>query len=58
MSGGGGAPLYSKVTEPGSGDVYESVHHFCIADVLADSIQVSVYRPDLSVLDHFTVPIK
>jgi hypothetical protein len=59
VTGGGGAPLYGA-RHPElrvSGDVFESVHHFCIVDVYPDSVVVTAYRLDLSQLDSFTVPI-
>jgi len=58
VTGGGGAPLYDKYTEPGDGDVFEKVHHFCIADVTPNRVTVAAYRQDLSPVDRFEVPIK
>jgi acid phosphatase type 7 len=58
VTGGGGAPLYDKIREPGVGDVFEMVHHFCVADVTSDQVTVTVYRQNLSQVDRFTVPIK
>lgn len=59
VTGGGGAPLYStrhpEMALPE--DVSEVVHHFCIGDVFSDRIVVSVFRLDLSRLDHFTVEV-
>ncbi|MGC2697603.1 MAG: metallophosphoesterase [Candidatus Angelobacter sp.] len=43
VTGGGGAPLYD--IQPGlliSGDVAKKLHHFCIADVFSDRIDVRV----------------
>lgn len=60
VTGGGGAPLYDErhpeLKLPG--DVYESVNHFCIADVHADRVEVTVYRSDLTQLDEFAVAMK
>jgi hypothetical protein len=58
VTGGGGAPLY--VEQPklrGPGDVYESVNHFCVADVYPDRVAVTAYRRDLTQLDQFAVPV-
>ena len=59
ITGGGGAPLYDPVhRELGiAGDVFKKTHHFCIADVYPDRVTVTVYQPDLSRLDQFTVPM-
>jgi len=57
VTGGGGAPLYDAVAAPGPGDVYQKVHHFCIADVGPDRVTVMVYRRDLSQLDRFELPL-
>lgn len=59
VTGGGGAPLYSTShPELGvPGDVSEVNHHFCIGDVFADRIVMSVFRADLSTLDAFTVMV-
>jgi 3',5'-cyclic AMP phosphodiesterase CpdA len=57
VTGGGGAPLYGRVAAPGPEDVYEKVHHFCVADVAPDRVTVTAYRRDLSQLDRFEVPI-
>ena len=57
VTGGGGAPLYTErypeLRVPG--DVSETSHHFCLADVFAERIDVTAYRRDRSVLDAFTV---
>jgi hypothetical protein len=55
VTGGGGAPLYANIVPPKAGDVYESVHHFCVADVTARGVRVRVYRRDLSLLDRFEI---
>jgi len=59
VTGGGGAPLYDKkhpeLEIPG--DVFESVNHFCIADVYPDRVKVTAYRRDLSQIDQFDVPV-
>ncbi len=59
VTGGGGAPLYDgHHPELGApGDVFEKVNHFCIADVYADRVAVTVYRPDLTRLDRFSVRV-
>lgn len=57
VTGGGGAPLYDG-QHPELGlpkDVFEKVHHFCIADVYTDRVEVTAYRGDLSQLDRFAV---
>ena len=57
VSAGGGAPLYDWRAQPGAGDVFEKVYHFCIADVEHTRITVTAYRQDLSQLDRFELPI-
>jgi hypothetical protein len=59
VTGGGGAPLYEgRADLRVAGDVYESVHHFCVADVYPDRVAVTAYRRDLTRLDRFTVPVE
>ncbi len=56
VTGGGGAQLYKE--QPSLrvlGDVYESVNHFCVADVYPDRVEVTAYRRDLTPLDRFEV---
>jgi hypothetical protein len=58
VTGGGGAPLYdgqSNLRVPD--DVYESVNHFCVADVYPDRVTVTAYRRDLTRLDQFAVQV-
>jgi 3',5'-cyclic AMP phosphodiesterase CpdA len=57
VTGGGGAPLYRAAHAElrAVGDVFESAHHFCVAEVRAGALLVTVYRQDLSELDRFTV---
>jgi len=59
VTGGGGAPLYEtrhpELMIPG--DVGETIHHFCVADVFEERVDVTVYRHDLSQLDFFSVAI-
>jgi acid phosphatase type 7 len=59
ITGGGGAPLYGD-DHPEfrlQGDVFESVNHFCVADVYPDRVAVTAYRRDLTQLDQFAVPV-
>ena len=53
-SGGAGAPLY-PIMGTEFAEVYESVDHYCVLDVTAESAHVMVYRADGSVLDDFTL---
>ena len=59
VTGGGGAPLYEdrhpELMLPG--DFGETIHHFCIADVFEDRIDITAYRHDLTKLDAVSVPI-
>ena len=57
VTGGGGAPLYRAVHQElrAPGDVYESVHHFCVGEARGGVLVVTVFRQDLSELDRFTV---
>ena len=63
VTGGGGAPLYgisSSKLKPG--DVARRIHHFCVADLFADQITVTVYAlgrkgSGLKTIDHFAVPV-
>jgi 3',5'-cyclic AMP phosphodiesterase CpdA len=59
ITGGGGAPLYGDDHREFriQGDVYESVNHFCVADVYPDRVVVTAYRRNLSQLDRFEVPM-
>jgi len=60
VTGGGGAPLYpDKNRAQGiEGDVFEQSHHFCIADVYKDRVEMAVYRPDMTKIEAFTVQVK
>jgi 3',5'-cyclic AMP phosphodiesterase CpdA len=57
VTGGGGAPFHPnenlKLMTPG--DVYERANHFCVADVFADRMKVTVYRRDMTQLDQVSV---
>jgi 3',5'-cyclic AMP phosphodiesterase CpdA len=59
VTGGGGAPFhpyqYLNLEQPK--DVFEEVNHFCLADVYPDSVKVTAYRRDLTLLDQMTVKI-
>jgi 3',5'-cyclic AMP phosphodiesterase CpdA len=59
VTGGGGAPLYPDRNRALAieGDVFEKVHHFCIADVYQDRIEIAVYREDLSQIEAFTIQL-
>lgn len=58
VTGGGGAPLYDGNSALRvSGDVFEKVNHFCVADVYADRVAVTAYRRDLTQLDWFMVRV-
>jgi acid phosphatase type 7 len=64
VTGGGGAPLYGVVSSKlQAGDVAKRIHHFCVADLFADEIRVSVYGlgrkgSRLTTIDNFVVPLR
>ena len=60
VTGGGGAPLYPDRNRAQAieGDVFEQAHHFCIADVFQDRVEIAVYRQDMSQIESFTVQMK
>lgn len=58
VTGGGGAPLYEIHPELMiKGDVAKELHHFCIAEVFPDRIDVKVLTPDMKKIDEFSVAL-
>ena len=63
VTGGGGAPLYAVRPElMEKGDVARSIHHFCLAQVFPDRIEVSVFARSSELgaankIDEFSVPL-
>lgn len=56
VTGGGGAPLYEihpKLMI--KGDVAKKLHHFCVAEVFSDRIDVRVLTPNMKKIDEFSV---
>jgi acid phosphatase type 7 len=63
VTGGGGAPLYAVRPElMEKGDVARSIHHFCLAQVFPDRIEVSVFArttqaAGMNKIDEFSIPL-
>ena len=53
VTAGGGAPLHSPVASPILvGGIGTAEHHFCLFDVASGRCEMTVKRPDGSILDH------
>ena len=52
VTGGGGAPLYAPMSSPIlAAGVGAAEHHFCVFDVASGRCEMTVKRPDGSILD-------
>ncbi len=54
-TGGGGAPLHLKLRHNPYGQVFRAVHHFCVLQVTAETLDVRVYDSDLTLIDEFSL---
>jgi acid phosphatase type 7 len=52
-TGGGGAPLHLKLRHNPYGQVFASVHHFCVLRTAGQTLEVRVYDTELALIDEF-----
>ena len=52
-TGGGGAPLHLKLRHNPYGQVFASVHHFCVLRTAGQTLEVRVYDTDMALIDEF-----
>jgi len=54
-TGGGGAPLHIKLRHNPYGQLFASVHHFCVLRVAGRTLEVRVYDTEMGLVDEFRV---
>jgi len=54
-TGGGGAPLHFKLRHNPYGQVFASVHHFCVLRVAGQTMEIRVYDTEMGLVDEFRV---
>jgi 3',5'-cyclic AMP phosphodiesterase CpdA len=52
-TGGGGAPLHLKLRHNPYGQVFASVHHFCVLRVAGQTLEVRAYDTEMALIDEF-----
>ncbi len=57
-TGGGGAPLHLKLRHNPYGQVFASVHHFCVLRVAGRTLEVRAYDTDMALVDEFRIKSK
>ncbi len=55
VTGGSGAPLYSRRTEHDYTRVFAAQHHYVRVDAEGDKLDFTAVRPDGTILDRFTI---
>ncbi len=55
VTGGSGAPLYSRRTEHPYTRFFSAQHHYVRVDADADKLDLTAVRPDGTILDHFVI---
>jgi len=59
IAGGGGAPLYP--IDPGlaeKGDVYASVHHYCVCEISGNTMRLRTFTDKGKKIDEATIPLR
>jgi 3',5'-cyclic AMP phosphodiesterase CpdA len=52
-TGGGGAPLHPKLRHNPYGQVFASVHHFCVLRTAGQTLEVRAYDTEMALIDEF-----
>ena len=52
-TGGGGAPLHLKLRHKPYGQVFASVHHFCVLRTAGQTLEVCAYDTEMALIDEF-----
>jgi predicted phosphodiesterase len=52
-TGGGGAPLHLKLRHNPYGQVFASVHHFCVLRTVGQTLEVRAYDTEMALIDEF-----
>jgi predicted phosphodiesterase len=55
VTGGSGAPLYSRRTEHNYTRVFAAQHHYVRVDADGEKLELTAVRPDGTILDRFTI---
>lgn len=55
VTGGSGAPLYTRRTQHNYTRVFAAQHHYVRVDADAEKLDLTAVRPDGTILDHFTI---
>jgi Calcineurin-like phosphoesterase len=57
-TGGGGAPLHLKLRHNPYGQIFASVHHFCVLRVAGQTLEVRAYDSEMALIDEFRMKSK